>query len=1069
MYMKKRLKVGKPIFLSSTLKIMLAIQLSMMFVLCNAATVKAESISALQKSKITGTVVSGTDKAPIIGATVVIKGTTIGTTTNIDGQFTLEASQNDVLTVSFVGYKSTDVTVGSQSSITVELNEDVTGLDEVVVLGYGVQKKKLVTGATIQVSGDDIQKKSTVSALSALQSQTPGVNITQSSGMPGEGFKVTIRGMGTVGNSSPLYVIDGVAGGDINALNPADIESVDVLKDAASAAIYGARAANGVILVTTKQGKSGKTQVTYDGYFGIQNPYKEPPLLNAKEYMTILNEINFNEGMDPYDWATMMPGIYSKIQGGWEGTNWLNEIRNPNAPIQNHAINMVGGNDLSKFSMGFSMSDQQGIYGVPVEPNYKRYTVRMNSEHVILRDNGMDIIKFGENLNYNYNQRRGIGIGNIYWNDIHNMMVACPLMPVYDDEGNYFDKLDNAAAGLDKLSPDMANAIARMDYERGRNMSKNHALNMNAYLEIQPVKNLIFKSSFGYRMSAGSYRSYTPEFELSQSALNTMDKVNQNMNTGFNWTWENTISYSTLVNNHSISAVAGQSIEKWGMGESLNVTNGNSLFDDFEHAWIDNTQGLTSGVTKLSGSPWGEGALASFFGRVNYNFKETYMASVVMRADGSSNFARGNRWGYFPSVSAGWVLTNESFMDAASNAINFLKLRASWGQNGNASISNFQYLATVAFDAKNAYSFGNSKTSQSTGGYADILPNKDITWETSEQLNVGLDARFIDSKLGLAFDVYKKTTKDWLVLAPALASYGTGAPFINGGDVENSGIELALNWNDKVGDFTYGVNFNVAYNKNEVTRIDNGEGIIHGESNVLSQGTGEMYRAEVGKPIGYFWGYQTGGVFQNNEQIAATKFFLQENPQPGDLIFLDTDGVDGITPDDKVEIGNPNPDFTAGLSFNVGYKGIDLSVTTYGAFGHQIAKSYRSFADTKVQNYTTDIFARWHGEGTSDRLPRLTSGSNSNWQEISDIYIEDADFMKIQNVTIGYDLKKVMKALPFGQARIYVTAQNLYTFTKYSGQDPEIGYGYDKSWVSGIDLGFYPSPRTYLVGINLKF
>lgn len=505
------------------------------------------------------------------------------------------------------------------------------------------------------------------------------------------------------------------------------------------------------------------------------------------------------------------------------------------------------------------------------------------------------------------------------------------------------------------------------------------------------------------------------------------------------------------------------------MGESMNVTNGYSLFDDFEHAWLDNTKGLTAGTTTISGNPWGQGGLESFFGRLSYDYKETYMATVVMRADGSSNFARGHRWGYFPSVSAGWVLSNESFMESSKSWLDFLKLRGSWGQNGNSNIDNFQYLATVAFDLTGAYSFGNTKTTQSTGGYAEILPNKDVKWETSQTTDLGLDARFLKSRLGVAFDWYNKKTIDWLVKAPVLGSYGTNAPYINGGDVVNKGIELALNWNDKVGDFTYGANFNIAHNVNKVTRIDNGEGIIHGDANVLSQGTTEMYRAEVGKPIGYFWGYKTAGVFQNAEQIRNTKAFLQKGPQPGDLIFVDTNNDGKIDTNDKVEIGNPHPDFTIGFGINLGYKGFDFSVAGTGAFGQQIAKSYRSFADTKVQNYATDIFGRWHGEGTSNKLPRLSSGSNTNWQEISDIYIENGDYVKIQNVTLGYDFKKIFNKLPFGQARLYVTAQNVYTFTKYSGQDPEIGYGGGQSWVSGVDLGFYPSPRTILMGINLKF
>lgn len=1027
------------------------------------------NIALMAQVKVTGRV-SDSNKEGIPGASIVVKGTSTGTVSDFEGNYTIDVpNANSTLVISFVGMSTQEVALAGKTKVDVVLAENTSDLDEVVVIGYGVEKKKLTTGATVQVSGENLQKMSTVNPLGALQSQTPGVNITQSSGMPGQGFKVTIRGLGTIGSSSPLYVIDGVAGGDINSLNPSDIESIDVLKDAASSAIYGARAANGVILVTTKQGKSGKIQVSYDGYYGIQNPYKVPPSLTASEYMLIQDEINYNEGLAAYDWATMIPDLYNKVQKGWEGTNWLKEIENSNAPTQNHALNLAGGNDVSKFSMGLSYATQEGIYGSPVEPYYDRITARLNSEHVLYKNNGIDVIKIGENLNYNHRKNMGIGIGNIYWNDIHNMLVAVPLQPLYNAEGKYWAADDNASSGLNSLNTGLTNPVASMVYNRGQNVSKNYALNTNVYAEIQPIKNLILKSSFGYRMSASSYRSYVPVYNLSiVGGYRNEDQVSQSMSAGYSWSLENTLAYSFRINEHSVNAVVGQSMEKWGLGESMNTSNTNSIFNDFEHAYIHNTP-LVSENTSIDGTPWGEGGIASFFGRASYNYKETYMASAVMRADGSSNFARGKRWGYFPSFSAGWVMTNEGFMDGAKNIVNFLKLRASWGQNGNANVSQFQYLATIAFNDLAKYQFGNIKDSQVIGAYADILPNEDISWETAEQLNIGFDARFFNSKLGVAFDWYNKKTIDWLVDAPILASYGTGAPYINGGDVENKGIELAMNWNDKVGDFTYGINFNIAKNKNEVTRIANSEGIIHGESNLLSQGTTEMYRAQVGYPIGYFYGYKTAGVFQNGAEVAAATATLQKEPQPGDLIFVDNNGDGSITVDDKTMIGDPHPDVTLGFSFNMAYKGFDLSVTTNGAFGQQIAKSYRSFADSKTQNFTTDIFGRWHGEGTSNKLPRLSSGSNANWQEISDIYIEDADYLKVQNVTFGYDFKKLFPTLPFGQTRLYFTAQNLYTFTGYSGQDPEIGYGGGASWSSGVDLGFYPSPRTYLVGINLKF
>ncbi|WP_352421440.1 SusC/RagA family TonB-linked outer membrane protein [Proteiniphilum sp.] len=743
--------------------------------------------------------------------------------------------------------------------------------------------------------------------------------------------------------------------------------------------------------------------------------------------------------------------------------------RNKNAITQNHAFGLLGGSEMSKFSMGFSYSEQDGILGVPVDPHFQRYTGRINSEHVILKVRDFDVITIGENLTYTYSTKSGIGIGNIYWNDVHNLLVGNPLMPVYNSDGDYYDQQSKKDDKWE-LQDAASNPLAEMVYRRGQNLSKNHSLFANVFAEIQPVKNLKYRSSFGYRMSAFTYRQYTPAYELSTTITNATDDISQSAGSGYDYTFENTLSYLWNINEvHNFDTVIGQSIEKWGLGEGVEGGNSNALFPgSWKHAWLSNTQGITSNETSVGGEPWDRGALASFFGRINYNYQEKYLATVIMRADGSSNFARGNRWGYFPSFSAGWVISNESFMEGTHSWMDFLKLRASWGQNGNSSIDPFQYLATISFDKHNGYYFGNNKSDLVTGGYADILPNPDVTWETSEQLNLGVDARFAKNRLGVAFDWYNKTTKDWLVVAPILASYGTNPPYINGGDIRNRGMELGLDWNDRRGDFTYGANLNIAYNKNKVIRIANAEGIIHGEENVLSQGTKEMYRAEVGYPIGYFWGFKTAGVFQNAEQVDAAKAKL-ENAQPGDLIFVDTNGDGAITDADKVKIGDPNPDFQSSFSINFGYKGFDLSLTATGKFGHQIAKSYRSFADSPLQNYTTDIFERWHGEGTSNKLPRLTSGSHPNWQNISDIYIENGDYVKLQNLTVGYDLKKILPKLPFSQARFYFTAQNLHTFTNYSGMDPEIGYGYDQGWVSGIDLGFYPSPRTYLIGVNLKF
>lgn len=1026
--------------------------------------------------RITGNVLSAGDNQPLPGVNIVQKGTTNGTVTDMDGNFNLSVPTNATLVVSYIGFLEQEVAVSSgKSHYEIRLREDTQLLDEIVVVGYGVQKKKLVTGATVQVKGDDIQKLNTVSPLSALQSQTPGVNIMKKSGQPGEGFKVNIRGLGTIGNSQPLYIVDGVSRGNIDYLNPSDIESLDVLKDAASAAIYGSRAANGVILVTTKQGKAGKASIQYDGYFGIQNVYRTAPLLNAQEYAMIMNEAQVNSGLRPHDFNSLLaPGDWERIRNGtWKGTNWLKEMENEDAPMQSHSLNISGGTEQSVYSIGLSYTDQEGIYGKPVEPTYTRYTARVNTESTLFKIKDMDVIKFGENLSYTYSEKSGIGIGNSFWNDINNALKTSPFLPMWarDEHGNDIPGEYHYSIPWNN---NQSNPVGAMDYERGQNISKNHNLYGNFYFVIQPIKNLKYRTSFGFNASASNYRSFTPTYNLSVDNFKTENQVSQNSSSGLGWTFENTLSYLFNVKDHQFDVLVGTSAERWGLGDNLSAKNVNSIFNDFKHAYLDNASVVDAAKTTIGGSPWDKGGLLSYFGRINYNFQEKYMATFVLRADGSSNFAKDNRWGYFPSVSAGWVMNNETFMESTRSWMDFLKIRGSWGQNGNQSIDPFQYLATISFEDA-WYFIGTDKGNKYLGAFPDILPNPDVTWETSEQIDLGLDARFLNSRLGLAFDWYHKKTKDWLVPAPILASYGTGAPYINGGDVENKGIEAAVNWNDKAGDFTYGITANVSYNKNEVTRIANSEGIIRSDVK-LSYGTAAVPRAEEGYPIGYFWGYKTDGLFQNESDVQNYKNadgkVILPTAQPGDVRFVDLNG-DGVIDDkDKTMIGDPNPDVTFGLNFNFGYKGFDLSITTNGVLGNQILKTYRGAGDAPLENYTTEIFGRWHGEGTSNKIPRVTNGTHINRQYVSDLYVEDGDYWRINNVTLGYDFKKLFKKVPFEQLRIYVTAQNLFTITGYSGMDPEIGTSTDddkSSWVSGVDVGFYPLPRTYMIGANIKF
>ena len=1065
-------------------KILTAVAIAAMFMGGDAMAIETNSEGSYEVTEQMQTItargtVTDQNGEPIIGASVLEKGTSNGVVTNVDGQFTLDVKRGATLQISFIGYKAQEVKAGPNLKVT--LVEDSEMLEEVVVVGYGVQKKKLVTGATVQVKGENIAKLNTVNPLEALQSQAPGVNLVQNSGFLNAGYKMTIRGLGTNGSSSPLVVIDGVAGGSLDGLNPNDIESIDILKDAASAAIYGARAANGVVLVTTKKGKEGISEITYDGYVGFQNLYKIPTILNAQEYMAIQDEGRIMDGLEPWNWETYIPAQHLKaIQDGtWQGTNWLKEILNKDALVQNHAINFTGGTDRSRYAIGGAFTQQEATMGVPGDaPETKRYNFRVNSDHVIVKKGNLDVLKIGETINYKYSETDGsFGTGGIYWNGVHNMLVMSPLMYAYNSNGDYYLYADQQADGYkwDISNGANKNPIAYLDYMMNQNFSRSHYLQSSFYAELQPIKNLRIKSQFGYIFSNSSYRSYIPRYEnLTESLAQTTDKVSQSMSNSHRWSWDNTASYLFKVGDHSIDVLVGQSMEKWGFGESMSGSANTSSFYDFKHAYLSNVPFVNANVESLSGSPNSEGAIASFFGRANYNYNEKYMASVIMRADGSSTFARGHRWGYFPSFSAGWVMTNEEFMKNTSNWLDFLKLRASWGQNGNCSVSTFQYLSLVTSNTGyGGYSFGDSMDVVSTGSYPYRLVNEDLTWETQETLDFGIDARFFDSRLGVELDWYKKTTKDWLVTAPIQYNFGASACSINGGEIENTGFEAAFHWNDQIGkDFKYGINLNLAYNKNEVTKIENSEGILHGNGSILWEGADECFRAEVGKPMGYFFGYKSDGIFQNQEQIDNYQGakLNGEKTQPGDVIWRDINNDGKIDENDRTEIGNPHPDVTMGLSLNASWKAIDFSITTYGAFGQQILKCYRDFSSSPLNNHTTDIFERWHGEGTSNKYPRLSSASSTNWSKVSDIYIEDGDYLKIKNITVGFDFKKAFKKIPLQQLRLYFTAQNVFTFTGYSGMDPEIGYSGDSySWSSGIDLGFYPSARTYMVGLNVKF
>ena len=1057
--------------------------------------------------KVTGNV--SDSQGPVIGASVVEKGTSNGVVTDFDGNFSLNVKPGATLVISYIGYTTKEIAVGNQSTINVTIEEDNNSLDEVVVVGYGVQKKKLVTGATVQVKGEDIAKLNTTNALEAMQSSTPGVQITQSSSQPGKGYKVYIRGIGTTGNSAPLYVIDGVAGGSLDDINPADIESIDILKDAASAAIYGARAANGVILVTTRQGKAGKIEITYNGAFGWSNAYKRPQLLNAQQYMTIIDEYTFNTSGQKMDWAGYVPAdILAKVNSGWEGTDWWKAFENKNALQQNHSVTLTGGNDMSKFAMSYTYTGNEGIMGADQASYYKRHTIRLNSEHVLLKAKDFDVITIGENISIGYTKSHDLAEDGMYWSYIHSLLQTCPLLPQYADNGDiyYYQDFDGTVKyGQGWNSSLFSNPWENLVHGGFNSLAESRNINTNAtaFAIIQPIKGLRLRSQFNYNWGSGAYRNYgEPKSSGYGNATSPVYSVSQNAWLNTNWSVENTLTYDLpILNGHKITAMAGQTFQStawsYNIGGSNKVNYGDQLatLKNWDSAWLSNIKLVNVADATITGKPNDEEYLASWFGRLTWDWNETYMATVTMRYDGSSIFTDGKRWGFFPSVSAGWVVSNEKFMEGTKSWMDFFKIRASWGQNGNKDISKYQYLATIALSGEafdSGYKFGSDMATSvagtpNIGAYANIVPNPDLTWETSEQLDFGFDARFLNSRLGLNFDWYKKTTKDWLIGGQQVAVDGTNPAAINGGDVKNTGIEIALSWNDRIGkDFSYNIGVNFATNKNEVTRIANDNHYINGPSGVLSQGTEYIYRAEEGKPIGYFYGMSYSGIWQNQEQIdAANAKSLQDHPglekatwdgaQPGDCIWDDYNGDGVITyaegaTCDRHEIGNPNPDVMLGINLGLAWKGLDFAINGAGAFGQQIMRSYRSFSDAPYQNYDTTILNRWYGEGTSNDQPRISSTGHSNTNWVSTRYMEDADYFKIKTVTLGYDFKHLWKACPFQQLRLYVQAQNLMTFTSYTGLDPEVGNSAGGSgWASGVDLGLYPPSRTYLVGASIKF
>ncbi|MBN2274021.1 MAG: TonB-dependent receptor [Bacteroidales bacterium] len=1033
-----------------------------------------------ETKEVTGIVTDANTKEPLPGVSIQIKGTLTGATTDIEGRYSITVSPNDILVFSYVGYMNEEIMVGNQTEIIMLMVPDIIGLEEVVVVGYGVQKKKLVTGATTQVKNEDLVRNNVNRLESSLQGLTPGMVIVKKSGQPGSDYNINIRGLGSVNGSTPLVLIDGVPG-NLNILNPSDVESVDILKDAASAAIYGSRAADGVILITTKKGKSNTPQLTYDFYYGISNAPRKIEVLNAQEYAMIQNEGYFNNtpsGTRPYFTEAEIDSINSL---GHTGTDWQEEAYRKNAPTQNHYLGLSGGNEHSTYSVSLSYTSEKGIFDYDDKSSYERLGFRLNSEHKIKK-----FLKIGENLTFAHRNQSGLGVGNIYDNFMRTILSASPLIDVYDPN-------QNDGFGKSNFNIEQVNPIAVMHYQYN-SKNKYDDLIGNVYAEIEILKGLKFRTDFGGSLYFTQTTSVTDTFQITPDNKNEVPDLRQFMERRFSYNFDNVLSYEKTFGRHNVLAMVGMNAQdNWFYNMEINANGflANPNLDPVMSNIAISPE--VPGDTITTEGDYGKlDSYYSYFGRLSYNFDEKYLLTVSLRRDGSSRFGKNEHFGYFPAVSAGWVISRENFAQSATSWLNFLKIRASWGQNGKVPDLSGRHLATVGTYDR-SYSFGSGRI---VGMSPDVFPNPYLKWEASTQTDIGFDSRFLNG-VSLNFDWYRETSKDWIVpktVASISGSEGisTVKPYINGGNVTNTGIEVELGYTKNLSGLLMNVRANMAYNKNTVTEVPNE--IIHGSVSVLYNGSDEFYRVEEGFPIGYFWGYRTDGLFQTQEEVNnyvnTEGVPYQKNALPGDVKRIDENGDGTIDNEDKVMLGDPNPDFIYGFTIDATYKGFDFSMNIQGVAGNQIVQAYRAEERTYF-NYTAEALDRWQwvdanengvvdaGEGTSDVMPRITLGSdrNRNWKAFSDLFVKDAGYLKIKSINLGYDFKTLFKGLPLQQLRIYVAATNLLTITKYDGLDPEVGYGsyYDGSgrltdaYASGVDIGFYPAARTYLIGANVKF
>jgi TonB-linked SusC/RagA family outer membrane protein len=1038
------------------------------------------SLAAFAQNITVSGVVLDASNQPIVGAFVVEKGTSNGTSTGLDGDFTLRTKSGAVLEVSCIGYVTRTITVSQDQRLEIILEDDTQMLDETIVVGYGVQKKSVVTASISKVDGDALNKVRASTVNDAIKGKVSGVQITQASGQPGSGSQIKIRGIGSVNNSDPLYIVDGMpVDGGIDYLNPNDIQSVEILKDAASAAIYGARAANGVVLVTTRNGEKGKASLTYNGSYGWQNPWRKKEVLNATEYMVIMNEARINDGGAP---------LYSaaEIAAAGKGTDWQDETFNYNAPIMQHQLSLSGGTDKVTYFLSMGYFKQDGIVGGNYgKSNYDRLSIRSNNVYVPFESkerNFLNKLTLTANIAYSNINSTGITTNSEFGSVLGSAVGFNPSIPVFASEAEAARILAEhptaivAADGrVYSLPPtgyqELTNPVANLDTP-SNTYYKTHKIVANFAAELDILPGLKFKSNFGTDLAFWRNRGYG--FEQYKSSMNqTLTSwVNMGMNEGLRWQVENYFSYNRQFGKHSIAAVLGQSAMSYSYiyvsGTDYNLKETNPAM-----AYIDSAIGSTDDERTSGGTGgYDHQRLASYFFRFDYNFDERYMLEFTIRRDGSSRFGPGHKWATFPAVSAGWNMTNEPwFRDGRPDWINQLKIRASWGRNGNENIGNFRYASLM--DTGQEYYFGIGAApygNMYSGASPAALANPTIRWEESEQVDVGFDARLFSDRLSFGYDFYNKRTKGMLMDKPIPAYVGQGAPMSNLGDMRNWGHEFEISWQHQVGSFHYSISANASLLRNRLINLGNESGEAVYQSNGAS-GIGDYVKGSNGMVWPYFYGMKTNGIFQNWAEVESYRDrdgnLMQPSAQPGDVRFVDVNGDGYVNDNDRTMIGKGMPDWTAGLTMSADWKGIDLTLFFQGSFGNDVF-DYCMRGDIPAQNRPGWVLDRWIGEGTSNRIPRMTNANpNQNWRS-SDLWVKDGSFVRLKTAQLGYTFPaKWMKVVFIKNFRVYVAGENLLTFTKYEGFDPEMAS--DGYTTIGVDRGIYPQSRTITLGASITF